>query len=96
MRVEDFERQLVLFGDARPVVNTCSAERIDRELERRAADDIEVDDVRQIGDVGGDVVVAVGLVRRDRFGVGGSDLLQSVHWRGFQSIWLQMYLRGLR
>ena len=43
-------------------MNSCSAERIDCQLEGSAAKSVEVDDAGQVVDVGGDVVVAVGLV----------------------------------
>jgi len=60
VRVEDLEGKVVLLGDARPVVDSSSSERIDSQLQCGVGEDVEVDDVCQIVDVGGDVVVAVG------------------------------------
>ena len=53
---------VILFGDARPVVDAGSAEGIDGELESWCREGGEVDDVGEVVDVGGDVVVAVGVV----------------------------------
>ena len=62
--------EVVLLGDARPVVDAGSAEGIDGELEAGAGEDVEVDDVGEVVDVGGDVVVAVGRVGGEGAGVG--------------------------
>ncbi len=57
-----------------------SAERIDGELEGGASKSVEVDDVGEVVDIGGDVVVAVGVVGGERSGVG--DALDAVEAGG--------------
>ncbi len=64
----------VLFGDAGPVVDAGSAEGIDGEFEGGVAEDVEVDDVGEVVDVGGDVVVAVGGGGGEGLGVGDAFL----------------------
>ncbi len=61
---------MILIGDAGPVVDAGSAERVDGECEAGVGEDIEVDDAAEIVDVGGDVVVAVSGGGGEGFGVG--------------------------
>ena len=61
---------MILFGDAGPVVDACSAERVDGQLEGGSGEGGEVDDVGEVVDVGGDVVVAVGGGGGEGLGVG--------------------------
>ena len=65
--VEDLEGEPVLLGDAGPVGYAGAAEWIDRQLEGGAGEGVEVDDVAEVVDVGGDVVVAVGGVGGEGF-----------------------------
>ena len=66
--------EMILFGDAGPVVDAGAAERVDGELEGGVGEDVEVDDVGEVVDVGGDVVVAVGGGGGEGFGVGDASL----------------------
>src|SRR5271167_3643957 len=61
---------MILFGDAGPIVDAGSAERVDGEREGGVGEDVEVDDAAEIIDVGGDVVVAVSGGGGEGFGVG--------------------------
>ncbi len=63
---DDLQVEPVVLGDARPVVDAGAAERVHAEVELAGADRIEVDDVAEIGDVGAEVVVAVGGARPQR------------------------------
>ncbi len=73
------EGELVLLGDARPVGDAGAAQWIDGQLEGGAGERREVDDVAEVVDVGGDVVVAVSGVGGEGFGEGEAlDALQLV------------------
>ena len=57
--VDDGQVQPVALGDRPPVMDAGAAERIDAQAELRAADDVHVDHVAEVGDVGVEVIVPV-------------------------------------
>ena len=58
--VDDVERQLVVLGDAWPVINARATQRVDTDLQSGAANRIHVDDRREVGYISADVVVPAG------------------------------------
>ena len=58
-----------MLGNRRPVAHPCPAQRVDAQAQPGATDDIEIDDVFQVGHIGADVVVAVGGRRQQRLGM---------------------------
>lgn len=72
MGVEELDREVVLVEDAGPVVDACASEGIDRELEGGVLEGVEVDDVGEIVDVGGEEVMAVSGLGGESFGIGGA------------------------
>ena len=64
------EIQRIFFGNPGPVVHTCAAQRVNPHADTRAADQVHVNHIGQVGYVRGDVVMAVGGVGAQRLGVG--------------------------
>lgn len=59
-RGQHLQRQAEALGDARPVVHTGAAQRVDSELQARAADGVEVDHPLEPADIGVDEIEALG------------------------------------
>src|SRR6202042_177053 len=69
----------VALDDRLPVVHRSSPERIDADLHAGSADRFHVDDIDEIGDIGGNVIVAVNAGRFARVVIGGTpDALETV------------------
>ena len=67
--VHHFQVQLVVLGNGRPVAYPCPAQRVDAQAQPGATDDIEIDDVFQVGHIVAVVIVAVGGRRLQRLGM---------------------------
>ena len=63
-RIDDGQLQLVPFGDRGPVVHAGPAQRVRTDPHAVLADHVDIDDVRQVGDVAVHVVVALGGLQR--------------------------------
>jgi hypothetical protein len=61
LRVDDGQVQAVPLGDGTPVVDAGPAERVGADPDAGLSDGLEVDDVRQVVDVGAQEVVALGV-----------------------------------
>jgi len=59
-RGQHLQRQAEALGDARPVMHAGAAQRVDGELQARAANGVEVDHLRQPADIGLDEIEALG------------------------------------
>ena len=69
-RVQQLDGEIVLIDDAGPVVDAGSAKGVDGELEGGVLQHVEVDDVAEVVDVGGEEVVLVGGEGGAGLGVG--------------------------
>ena len=56
---DDGGSKTIAFDDRLPITHGGAAQRIDPDGYTRCADRLHVDDIREVGDIGSDVIVAV-------------------------------------
>ena len=74
MPVKDLDREFVLLRDSWPVMDARTTKGIHRKLEGCTSEYLEIDDINEIVDVGGDVVVSVGF-----FGLESSRVVDALY-----------------